>query len=383
MAARPDGLLSKPPEFVPLLLYIATVPVMSVFHIRLGGQTLLLCDFIFVLIVLFWLPATFRRNLRPCFFEVFLLLYLGATLVSTLLSGAGSGGVVKVVYLVCVAALTRRIVERSPETATTAWLVGTAMAVVGGLLGIATFYLGWSSYVKNPLLGHYGTVPPGYYPRITSLFFSPNMLCNYLIVGAALAWYRSSRLLLAGILSVAPFTVSSGLGGLALVLGLSARRFRGAAALGIILALLSLPAILVSPGSLLEGNLEPSGRLLTWGEALQDWAAHPLTGAGPGATTINIVYLAPSGMTLRWSDAHNVWLSVASQTGVLGLAALLALILYSLRKAPSRVPGLRNALRVALVGTWLIHGLSGSFEDSRHLWVLLGLLAATEDHGQG
>ena len=208
------------------------------------------------------------------------------------------------------------------------------------------------------------------------------MLCNYLIVGAALAWYRSSRLLLAGILSVAPFTVSPGLGGLALVLGLSARRFRGAAVLGIIIALLGLAAILVSPTAVLEGNLEPSGRLLTWGAALEDWAAHPLTGAGPIATTINVVYLAPSGATLRWTDAHNVWLSVASQTGVLGLAALLGLILYSVRKAPSRLPGLRDALRVALVGTWLIHGQSGSFEDSRYLWVLLGMLAATEDQGQ-
>ena len=283
------------------------------------------------------------------------------------------------VYLVCVAGLTRRIMERSPETATTAWLVGTGVAVIGSFLGVVTFYLGWSSYLENPLLGHYGTLPPGPYPRVTSLFFNFNMLCNYLIVGAALAWYRGYRLLLTGIVAAAFFTFSPGLGGLAAVLGLCARRFRGAIVVGVVLALLSLGVILVSTTALLEGDLEPSVRLLNWKEALEDWGAHPLAGAGPQATSIEVRYRAPSGATHRLTDAHNIWLSVASQTGILGLAALLALILYSVRKAPSRVPGLRNALRVALVGTWLIHGLSGSFEDSRHLWVLLGMLAATED----
>lgn len=379
MATRLRALLNEPPEFLLLLAYIATVPVMSFLHIRLGGQTLLLCDFVFVLVVLFWLPTIFRRNLHPCYFDLFLLLYLGATLVSALVSGVGYVGVVKVFYLVCVAGLTRRIVERSPEAATTAWLAGTGVVVIGSLLGVTTFYLGWSSYVENPLLGHYGSLPPGHYPRVTSLFFNANMLCNYLVVAAALAWYRSYRLLLAGIVDASLFTFSPGLGGMALVLGLSARRFRGAAALGITLALLSLAAILVSPVALLKSNLEPSGRVLTWTGALKDWAAHPLTGTGPGATTIDVHHRAPSGATLYLSDAHNVWLSVASQTGILGLAALLGLILRSVRKAPSRLPGLRDALKVALVGAWLIHGLSGSLEDSRYLWVLVGMLAATED----
>ena len=63
MTARLRALLRKPPEFVLLLLYIATVPVMSFFHLRLGGQALLLCDFIFVLVVL----ASLRRySGEPC-----------------------------------------------------------------------------------------------------------------------------------------------------------------------------------------------------------------------------------------------------------------------------------------------------------------------------
>lgn len=255
--------------------------------------------------------------------------------------------------------------------------MGTAIAVAGGLLGIATFYLGWSSF-WNPLLGHYGTVPGGYYPRLTSLFSSPNTLCNYLIVGAALVWYRGSRLFLAGILSVSLFTVSSGLGGLALVMGLSARRIRGAAGLGIILAAVSLAAVLVSPTALMEGSLEPSGRLLTWREALDDWADHPLTGAGPGATTIEVHYQGPAGAMMHWTEAHNIWLSVASQLGLLGLVPLLGLTVWSLRPAVSQMQHLRKALQMALLGSWLIHGLSGAFEDSRHLWVLLGMLAATE-----
>ena len=146
------ALLSKPPEFLLLLLYIATVPLMSGLHVWLGGQAVLLCDLVFVLVVLVWLPTIVRGNLCPRFFDLFLLLYLGATLVSALVAGAGYMGVVKVFYLVCVAGLTRRIAERSPETATTAWLVGTGVVVIGSLLGVATFYLGWSSFLENPLL---------------------------------------------------------------------------------------------------------------------------------------------------------------------------------------------------------------------------------------
>ena len=255
MAARYDGLLSKPPEFLLLLLYIATVPLMSFFHLTLGGQVLLLCDFIFVLVGLASLPALFRRALRPGIFEAFLVFYLAATLVSTLLSGAGYLGVVKVAYLACVAGLTRWIVQRSSEAAVTAWMVGTSMAVIGCFLGVATFYLGWSSHVENPLLSHYGTLPAGPYPRVNSLFFNANMLCNYLIVGAALAWYRGYQKFLAGIIAASLFTLSSGWGGMALVLGLCARRLRGAVAAGVVLALLSLGLVVVSPSALLEGDL--------------------------------------------------------------------------------------------------------------------------------
>jgi hypothetical protein len=53
-----------------LLLYITTVPMMSVFPLRLGGQVVLLCDLVFVLVVLFWLPTALRQDLRPRPFEV-------------------------------------------------------------------------------------------------------------------------------------------------------------------------------------------------------------------------------------------------------------------------------------------------------------------------
>lgn len=59
-------------SFAPLLLYIATVPIMTVAPFRLGGQLVLLCDIVFVLVVLFWLPTAFRENLRPSSFEVLL-----------------------------------------------------------------------------------------------------------------------------------------------------------------------------------------------------------------------------------------------------------------------------------------------------------------------
>ena len=156
MPARPVAPPGTPLAFMLLLVYIATVPLASFFNIRLEDSALRLlpCDFIFVLVVLASLPVLFRRVLRPGIFEALLALYLAATLVSTLVSGAGYAGLLKVAYLVSVAALTRWILQGRPEGAVSAWMVGTAMAVVGGLLGIATFYLGWSNWMENPLLGH-------------------------------------------------------------------------------------------------------------------------------------------------------------------------------------------------------------------------------------
>ena len=234
----------------------------------------------------------------------------------------------------------------------------------------------------EPSSGPWGNVPAGPYPRVNSVFLNANMLCNYLTVGAALAWYRGYRLFLVGIVTASLLASLPVWGGWHWFWTLRSPvpgSDRGRPCVG-----RSQPGCDpdFTSGSA-GGQSGTLGSPPVVERSNRGLGRSSLTGVGPGANSIRVRYRVPSGMTKYSTDAHNVWLSVASQMGILGLAALLGLILYSLRRAPSRPPGLRDALRVALVGTWVIQGLSGSFEDSRHLWVLLGMLAATEDHDKG
>jgi hypothetical protein len=68
---------------------------------------------------------------------------------------------------------------------------------------------------------------------------------------------------------------------------------------------------------------------------------------------------------------------------VLGLATFLAVILYLVRNEETHREDdanglLRWGLRTAFIG-FLYQNLTGSFEDTRHLWVLIGLVAAMRD----
>jgi hypothetical protein len=95
-------------------------------------------------------------------------------------------------------------------------------------------------------------------------------------------------------------------------------------------------------------------------------------------------YLNPSGYLETLTDAHNMFLSIAAQCGMVGLAALLLLIWHIGRRTlPLRLDqGVAAVIRVGLGIGLLIglvyEGLGGSFEDARHLWVAFGLLLASD-----
>ena len=78
-----------------------------------------------------------------------------------------------------------------------------------------------------------------------------------------------------------------------------------------------------------------------------------------------------------------MFLNVAVQCGLVGLAALLALIGHILRRTvplrlPNNVAGVfRIAIGLGLLNGLVYQGLGGSFEDARHLWFALGLLLAS------
>lgn len=316
-------------------------------------------------------------------------------------------------YLVALAMITAEIVnsEREMQRAVLAWLAATGVVAIIAVLSLAAFAWAPEGSLYQYSRYHFGTLPPGNYPRLALTFFNANMLCNYLTVSLGLLLVAERRrwlsrrlcaLLFAGIGIAALPTLSPGLGGLALVVGLwlwvtrrqdSPRIARASLVGGLAVATLFVVATAVTPiphptAPFLIGIpatelvLAPSGRFLTWSAAAAEFLRHPLVGHGIGIGAVDVRYAAPSGNLQTLTDGHNMLLNIAAQCGLFGVLGLVALIAYAVRVTlpwrgdgdPSN--GLRTGLGIAFVAAFVYQGLGGSFEDSRHLWVLLGLVMA-------
>ena len=304
------------------------------------------------------------------------------------------------VYLVGLAAATV-VVIRSEEALRRATLVWLAISAAIALLAIASL----AAFVTDPdgLLYQYsqfgfGTLPAGHYPRLALTFFNANMACNYLTVSAGLVFLARDRqwlperwagLLLAGIVVAALSTISPGLGGIALALGIGfwMTRRSGSALIGAIAVAIAAtvalaitpivhptaPFLIHVPGT--QWVLAPSGRFLVWSAALKEFLAHPLLGHGIGIEPIDVRYMDPSGNLQELTDAHNVILSIAAQAGLIGLAGLAILMTYAGRLVIAGTTATR-ILGFTFLNAFVYQGFGGSFEDARHLWVLLGLMVA-------
>jgi len=129
-----------------------------------------------------------------------------------------------------------------------------------------------------------------------------------------------------------------------------------------------------------DKKLEASVRVLVWENALENFREFPFTGRGTGANTASLQYRTLSGDNQILLDAHNVWLNVLGQAGFLGIVAFNLLTLFLITRCRFSFDKLDEqnlihlALSCAFVGAFLYQGLSGSFEDARHLWILFGLL---------
>jgi ABC-type enterochelin transport system permease subunit len=80
-----------------------------------------------------------------------------------------------------------------------------------------------------------------------------------------------------------------------------------------------------------------------------------------------------------------MWLNVAGQTGILGLFALCYLCVFLFRRTnvfsfANQKSILQTVLGIAFLNAFLYQGLSGSYEDARHLWILIGLLAGVSEN---
>jgi hypothetical protein len=401
-----------------LAIYIAVLPLMQWTLFERFDSTAVVADAVFLVVCVLFIAALLRGELtwRPSGLYVALGFYAGALLLSTLAAAdprASAGKLVVEAYLLSIAILTFNVVraDRTLKLVTQAWMVGTALTVVAGIAGVMLFYCNVKG-AANIFLSHYGTLLPGNYPRIRGSFLNMNMCCNYLSVSfllllamRSIGWIgrRAALMLGAAVVVTAGFTVSPGLGGLALGAGLwfwadYRERGRGVAArnallAGFIVASAFVVAMPVSPPSLFGPHgrlqlwqLQPSGRVLCWRSALHTAWRHPWVGDGPGALPASVDYLTASGEQQHLSDAHNTFLSIAARSGILGLVAFCALLIFLLRKTHLQTHGsprtvLRTAAWIGLLQALVYQGLGGSWEHTRHIWVLMGLVAALQADG--
>jgi len=120
-------------------------------------------------------------------------------------------------------------------------------------------------------------------------------------------------------------------------------------------------------------RIELAPRAWVWKSAAETVvSAFPL-GAGLGTEPADYSWTSPAGETQLLTDAHQAYLSILSQLGIAGLIAWLALLTIALRRARHEDPWLATGIVAAV----LVPSLSGSFEDARHLWVLIGMAAGS------
>lgn len=393
--------------------------------IPLLGYIAVPTDFLFVAAALAWLWAlgTGRITFIKDSAYWWLAFYFAAALASAIAADTparSAPALLKNLYLLSLPVLIVNLVRTSEDfrTAIRWWLAGTAIVALVGTASLVLFLADPGSPLLEYTRFHFGTLPPGDYPRLRLTFLNANMACNYLtvslvllLVARRLAWVGPVQfyVLLAGIAIGAALTISPGLGGVILAIGVWAwlleRERRPALAKlflggGLLAALLFVVAMAVTPivhptapflirVPLIGIDLAPSGRLMTWIEAVRNFLADPLLGRGIGADAVDVRYQSPSGSLQTLTDAHNVFLSVAVQGGIAGLAALIAILVFVVRRTlPLRLlPGDRNVAAVGLGAAFLIafayEGLGGSFEDARHLWVLFGLVLVARRLGPG
>ncbi len=396
---------------------VVSLPLVRPFNLPLFNSTIPATDFIFLAVFAVWTLALAlgKIQFRRSRFYFFLIFYAAALTISTILAIDFISSAIKLAgefYLLALAVLTFNVVRSLPDLRRVffAWTIGTAVSVAASLFGFALFYIGYKTRDENFALFQYGTLPVGNFPRLKALFDNANMACNYLsvsllmtLIADRIGWLKKtpSRILQSGIWFAAFFTLSPGLGGMLLSQGIwNWAKYRKTAKyrfgfvsllLGIIFAFAFFAAAVVHPDTentdadwglpFVNYTIEPAARPLIWRQAIETINENPFFGKGLNAEAASLMYTTLSDEPHYLTDAHNTFLSVAVQTGLIGFATFALLIIFLFKqftpfeKFASSHSVVKTGLGIAFVSAFLYQGLAGSFEDARHLWILIGLLA--------
>jgi O-antigen ligase len=262
-------------------------------------------------------------------------------------------------------------------------------------------YLGLARPLREPLFGTY---------QIGGPFVDPNFLAQRLLVVVPVGvWlFRVSRLIILKLVAVAAamfcafavFVTGSRGGVVALSImtvlligSMVPRRYRALAGVILILAfaLALLPArsretagsIWNSATSLFSPGPDATGRAREWTVGFAMFEDHPVAGVGAGNFPARYLeYAAETRADLRPEErsAHSIPLAVATETGILGLAAFGAVLFVafgSLRRARRRLADTASAriieaFMIGLVG-YLTAGFFLDLAYPRFFWVLIAV----------
>jgi O-antigen ligase len=397
-------------SFVTFMVLAASLAIQKPSIYILFGNEISLTDAIFPLVAVLTFISLVTRSIEFKWrnFYLFAIAYVAAFVLASAVSDEVATSAVKTastLYLVLIAICGAILIDsgRRIRTAMVVFLYASLIPILVGLFTIVLFYLDPESSLLPYLTYHYGAVPVGNYPRISATFVSASMFCNYLnvvLMVALIAWKKkwvAKAVLVPAIIAIwvcAIFTISAGLGGIFLAVGVwiwNEQRtktigrvvlFAGTAAcIGSLFA--SFIALQHHPTAPYSFNffgfeLYPSSRLLVWSEAWKTFADNFLFGNGPGNRSAAVVFQNSEGSYSLLTDAHNSFLSVATQTGILGFTAFVTLTIYILTISfrDDRKDPITFGLAVAFLTAFVIQGLTGSFEDARHLWFLIGIVGA-------
>jgi O-antigen ligase len=373
------------------------------------------------LIIWPWLLAYGAQALTRGIHKTKLLLFVAIWLLSTLISGIVATnsraflvalGSTTIYAMFLVAAYDQ--LSRRPEVlrSITDLYIGMALfvALFGGLQLVGL--------VPNPLsVPYFGLLIGGDDPlRMASFLSNANLLAGYLSVAIFFSWvmYRQSSgirrlryltaflILLVSLLftfSRAAFT-GSAVGAMILYMSRSNERlgkrfFKLAIAAAVIAVGLAIFTVAYSvlfrstnwtPSDLLAGDtteLDSSSRkrLIFWEMALRMYESSPVVGVGAGHFQIQFErYIPPQFRFLEVANAHNTYLQILAESGLVGLSAFIALFGYIVvagLRAKGAVPDVGERLNAALAGlvTLLVIGLTHNMVKTE-IWFVAALVLA-------
>ena len=325
-----------------------------------------------------------RPRVRPWHFA--LAAYVLLAFVSAAFSGNRSGTATNALLtaeLALVAVLAADFASDMRRRAAIAIVVLAGALVTAALaaIGLMLFYAG----VRTGLLGGYGEVVASeLYARVRAGFYSAPLLASYCIFASAVvamsgnglsaSWRRGAQIAVAAVV-IATFSRAV-IGFFAALVARVAARYRArslraAAAAAVVGATVAMAMLTIEPTSL-AGGLAREGYGYRDDSIRSSWSTlgdHPIMGLGPGELPG-----IGRGVPVR---AHLTPLNIAATLGIPALVALIVAValIWRDRMRPTDV-----ALWAGLLGV-AIDGLGQDIDHFRHVWVLLGLAAATPAGG--